>query len=254
MQAGGAVEGELGSLQEQVDKVAAEVRSSVHAGWSWLVLRDSGVAEWLSSGSVEVRAAWTDRLRPRTGCGVGTRHAAAHAMLPQLSDRRARCRLALQAGKEKEAVVALLRKLAPLYNRLYDAAKAALVPLPGEWCSWCSCLILFTKGLPTGAVALYNQLHGAATAAGVPCLVTRKLVSALRGAPARLLASMQPLLWLTCAPSISLFLSHFLAAAEAVATMKREASPFRYDELAGAAATNWGTFKDEGELILQGYY
>lgn len=58
---------------------------------------------------------------------------------------------------------------------------------------------------------------------------------------------MQPLLWLTCAPSISLFLSHFLAAAEAVATMKREASPFRYDELAGAAATDWGTFKDEGE-------
>ena len=29
--------------------------------------------------------------------------------------------------------------------------------------------------------------------------------------------------------------------------MKREASPFRYDELAGAAATDWGTFKDEGE-------
>lgn len=29
--------------------------------------------------------------------------------------------------------------------------------------------------------------------------------------------------------------------------MKREASPFRYDELAGAAATDWGTFKDEGK-------
>ncbi len=31
--------------------------------------------------------------------------------------------------------------------------------------------------------------------------------------------------------------------------MKREASPFRYDELAGAAATDWGAFKDEGELL-----
>ena len=37
-----------------------------------------------------------------------------------------------------------------------------------------------------------------------------------------------------------------LPAAEAVATMKRQASPFAYDELAGAAAADWGAFKDEG--------
>lgn len=57
-----------------------------------------------------------------------------------------------QAGKEKDAVVALLRKLAPLYNKLYDAAKAALVPLPGgrpylRPCAppdWCCCYIRAT--------------------------------------------------------------------------------------------------------------
>jgi hypothetical protein len=29
--------------------------------------------------------------------------------------------------------------------------------------------------------------------------------------------------------------------------MKREASPFQYDQLAAAAAGDWGSFKDEGE-------
>jgi hypothetical protein len=28
--------------------------------------------------------------------------------------------------------------------------------------------------------------------------------------------------------------------------MKREASPFKYDQLAAAAAKDWGSFKDEG--------
>ncbi|KAL4419756.1 hypothetical protein ABPG75_006854 [Micractinium tetrahymenae] len=75
---------------------------------------------------------------------------------------------AADGGKDKEAVVGLLKKVAPLYNRLYDAAKAAMVPLP----------------------------------------------------------------------------------AEAVATLKREASPFRFDDLAAAAAADWGNFKDEGFKIV----
>lgn len=29
--------------------------------------------------------------------------------------------------------MAALKRLAPLYNQLYDAAKAAMVPLPGAW-------------------------------------------------------------------------------------------------------------------------
>ena len=37
----------------------------------------------------------------------------------------------LQGGQDKEVVVGLLRQLAPLYNKLYDAAKAAMMPLPG---------------------------------------------------------------------------------------------------------------------------
>lgn len=35
-------------------------------------------------------------------------------------------------------MVALLRKLAPLYNKLYDTAKSALVPLPGALFCWCA--------------------------------------------------------------------------------------------------------------------
>lgn len=76
--------------------------------------------------------------------------------------------VAAQGGKDKEAVVGLLKQVAPLYNKLYDAAKAAMVPLP----------------------------------------------------------------------------------AEAVATLKREASPFKFDDLAIAAAMDWGTFKDEGFKIV----
>jgi hypothetical protein len=38
----------------------------------------------------------------------------------------------LQAGEDKEAVVAMLTRVAPLYNRMYAAAKSALIPLPLE--------------------------------------------------------------------------------------------------------------------------
>ena len=38
--------------------------------------------------------------------------------------------LPLQAAPGREAVVVALTKLAPLYNTLYTAAKAAMVPLP----------------------------------------------------------------------------------------------------------------------------
>ena len=38
----------------------------------------------------------------------------------------------LQGAADKERVLGLLRTLAPLYNRLYDAAKGAMLPLPAE--------------------------------------------------------------------------------------------------------------------------
>ncbi|KAL4856966.1 Intersectin-1 [Chlorella vulgaris] len=76
--------------------------------------------------------------------------------------------VAAQGGEDREGVVRLLKQVAPLYNRLFDAAKAAMVPLP----------------------------------------------------------------------------------AEAVVTMKREASPFLYDSLLGAAASDWGSFKDSGFKIV----
>ena len=41
-------------------------------------------------------------------------------------------RLSVEAKKEGATVVGLLQRLAPLYNELYDAAKAAMVPLPKE--------------------------------------------------------------------------------------------------------------------------
>jgi hypothetical protein len=39
----------------------------------------------------------------------------------------------VQGGEDREGVVRLLKQVAPLYNRLFDAAKAAMVPLPGMW-------------------------------------------------------------------------------------------------------------------------
>ena len=105
----------------------------------------------------------------------------------------------MQSVKDKDAVVAALKTVAPLYNQLYAAAKAALVPLPGRAAPASACL----PGYPPSAPP--------------PPLPTRPL---------------------PCPP-----------AAEAVATMKREASPFRYDDTLAAAAADWGSFKDEGGWV-----
>lgn len=131
------MDGELASLQERVDKVAAEVRQ--------LVVVFVDVLDGVAVGQQPHLQCAHDCLPPgRRSALAGTRGGAPVAGLRMGPAQRAatssdasspslwpRLCSPPQAGKEKEAVVALLKQLAPLYNRLYDAAKAALVPLPG---------------------------------------------------------------------------------------------------------------------------
>ena len=273
------MEGELADLQAQVDKVAADV-----------------------SGGQLCSAAVPSWLLPRACCAVQVLCLNTGTQL-SLSGRRRLpyClpnRPLAQAAGDKEGVVAALRRLAPLYNQLYDAAKAAMVPLPGVWPegSWAVAVVggvcavqcwwdgtsprlpvrashqeYRHAALPLPAArlcapeALPRLLDPAAEAVAAMtrqarAAVTRPLTTHLESNPPlpliRHLAveavatmkrrtrppSQRPLnnqVNPTSAPSP-------LPAAEAVATMKRQASPFAYDELAGAAAADWGAFKDEG--------
>lgn len=103
--------GEFARVQ-QVDKRGPKLRGGQHfAAWADSWHHACRPMKW-RSGSKPFK--W---MRPTMRCPLSL-------LLLRLS-------ACSQAGKEKDAVVALLRKLAPLYNKLYDAAKAALVPLPG---------------------------------------------------------------------------------------------------------------------------
>ena len=125
----------------------------------------------------------------------------------------------MQSVKDKDAVVAALKTVAPLYNQLYAAAKAALVPLPGRAAPASACLPGYPPPPSVSLMELFSctpQVDSTPSAPPPP-LPTRPL---------------------PCPP-----------AAEAVATMKREASPFRYDDTLAAAAADWGSFKDEGGWV-----
>ncbi|KAL4435474.1 hypothetical protein ABPG77_006236 [Micractinium sp. CCAP 211/92] len=171
------IQDEKAALAQKLEALRAMVQQLEDFDPEWET-REKGECEALNveiaaltvkKEQLQQQAASTQRKREALAGQVAALKEAAASAEAELASLQEQTEAATaEGGADKEAVVGLLKRVAPLYNRLYDAAKAAMVPLP----------------------------------------------------------------------------------AEAVATLKREASPFRFDELATACAADWGTFKDEGFKIV----
>lgn len=135
------VQEEKAALAAKLDSLRAMVEQleSVDPQWEQ---RERGECEALNQeiAALTVRreelqavADAVERQRGELSGHIEALKAAAAAVDGQVAPLREQVdKMAAEAGKEGDVVVALLRQLAPLYNKLYDAAKQAMVPLPAE--------------------------------------------------------------------------------------------------------------------------
>ena len=206
VQASVGVEAELAALEEAVAKLPADVSASSVDG-----------------GARGVRRPGRRRRRahPRSGAPRCSFFPTTLLLTPALPPPPPRpAPLHVQTAGDKEAVLALLRRVAPLYNKLYDAARAAMIPLPGGW----------------GGAGAWGWHGGWGSGVEGVC----EAAGAAQGGRA--------------SKGCGLDFSHGLAArpaaaaAEALASLKKDTAPaFKYDPFSIAGAADWGNFKDEGE-------